>query len=794
MGICQSSQASASASVQLNNAASANPQSPAKQSINSHQNNNAKDVGKNSENQRTQFNTTASADVKSTITNNVNTFTNKPDNSSQSDAPLQSSLPNNKNPKNSNKIYAYSAPNTNHNSHNDEETSLSPQPQAEEPTAEPNPLTNLNTPIKASSINPENSNITDESRLNRSITPQEFQKLLLQRQLSRQKTVDPDFLPVSKRNSFNLESGDELISSARSMNERRSTGEKGQVKELLVQSQQRRLGRKGSKNSNSSAGSSRANSPNLMRNALELNYTEGLSRDQIRRRQHIRDGSGTDSEGNSGPIGANSANPSQLSTPSALSTTIAVEALGASPKTGRNRSIAGRFNKSRHSNTFKDNSMLQNALNKAQRAQTSLMGGNRGNSNNNSANNSYANDENYQSLPNSINFDLNSAVEGKTNANLGGNLQNSALVIEPLPRNNTLTDSPGKFGNNLEISPSLGNNSPLQNRENNGGSPNLPPVTLSARKNNPSLMNPRRSTFSPDHFSPPFLGNIAQNGSTNSIFSNINDNLPNNKNDDSGGSAAQKRAARRSTRGRGRGKKLALVVDNVSVSQRLNSVALYVSGYAVSVAESGELALEMARAHHYDIILIDMLLPALSGLEVCGKLRELEEEFHDEPSLIIALTTAIDPRSLNDYKLAKFNCALEKGCVLSQVLAELMNILAKNPNFLFIDSKHQKIQAPKSDSDIDTKLAKDIVPSPLHNNPAQNSQKKRRPSFPGFRQHLSSASSTSPAASGTNNPNNLPANNSNTVNAESAKTAPNKNSSANLSSINRNTSSANGAG
>ena len=46
--------------------------------------------------------------------------------------------------------------------------------------------------------------------------------------------------------------------------------------------------------------------------------------------------------------------------------------------------------------------------------------------------------------------------------------------------------------------------------------------------------------------------------------------------------------------------------------------ALELEGYHVVTAGHGELALRLARMLHPDVLVLDMLLPGLSGLEVAG--------------------------------------------------------------------------------------------------------------------------------------------------------------------------------
>src|SRR2546430_15845200 len=45
------------------------------------------------------------------------------------------------------------------------------------------------------------------------------------------------------------------------------------------------------------------------------------------------------------------------------------------------------------------------------------------------------------------------------------------------------------------------------------------------------------------------------------------------------------------------------------------------NGTAIDVAPQGEDALWMARAHHYDAIVLDVMLPGRDGFETCATLR-----------------------------------------------------------------------------------------------------------------------------------------------------------------------------
>jgi two-component system OmpR family response regulator len=64
-----------------------------------------------------------------------------------------------------------------------------------------------------------------------------------------------------------------------------------------------------------------------------------------------------------------------------------------------------------------------------------------------------------------------------------------------------------------------------------------------------------------------------------------------------------------------------LVVEDEVKMARLISRGLVEEGHAADVAATGEDALWMAGAHPYDAIVLDVMLPRLSGFETCRQLR-----------------------------------------------------------------------------------------------------------------------------------------------------------------------------
>ncbi|MBC7227436.1 MAG: response regulator transcription factor [Thermoflexales bacterium] len=78
-----------------------------------------------------------------------------------------------------------------------------------------------------------------------------------------------------------------------------------------------------------------------------------------------------------------------------------------------------------------------------------------------------------------------------------------------------------------------------------------------------------------------------------------------------------------------------LVEDEPDLAQAL-ARGLRRQGYAVDVAENGERGWELGEVNDYDLLILDLNLPDMDGLEVCRRLRS------SKPGLLILMLTARD--------------------------------------------------------------------------------------------------------------------------------------------------------
>jgi DNA-binding response OmpR family regulator len=125
-----------------------------------------------------------------------------------------------------------------------------------------------------------------------------------------------------------------------------------------------------------------------------------------------------------------------------------------------------------------------------------------------------------------------------------------------------------------------------------------------------------------------------------------------------------------------------LVVDDTPMNVKLLRDLLEVRGYAVETADSGEDGLAKVADWHPDLVLLDVMMPGMSGYEVCEKLRA-------EPAtaaLPVVLVTALDP----DKERVK---GLDAGA--DDFLSKPVNqpeLLARVRSLLRIKSLHDEVQ------------------------------------------------------------------------------------------------------
>ena len=117
-----------------------------------------------------------------------------------------------------------------------------------------------------------------------------------------------------------------------------------------------------------------------------------------------------------------------------------------------------------------------------------------------------------------------------------------------------------------------------------------------------------------------------------------------------------------------------LIVDDQPTNLRLATRMLAGTPWRVTIAGSGEEALELTETTTYDVVLLDLSMPVISGIDVAQKLRSKENQ---TPPYLIACT-AYGSYLSESSTTGLFDMTLAKPflrAALIQTLSEVESIL-----------------------------------------------------------------------------------------------------------------------
>ena len=136
-----------------------------------------------------------------------------------------------------------------------------------------------------------------------------------------------------------------------------------------------------------------------------------------------------------------------------------------------------------------------------------------------------------------------------------------------------------------------------------------------------------------------------------------------------------------------------LVVDDEPIDLQVISAALK-DKYEVIAAQSGQEAIDLTRQHKPDLILLDVMMPEMSGYEVCSSIKS-DAQIADIPIIFV---TAFNTR---DGEIG----GLEAGAidyVTKPIIFELLNLRVKN----FLTMKEQRDLIIRQKEELEATLAR----------------------------------------------------------------------------------------
>ena len=124
-----------------------------------------------------------------------------------------------------------------------------------------------------------------------------------------------------------------------------------------------------------------------------------------------------------------------------------------------------------------------------------------------------------------------------------------------------------------------------------------------------------------------------------------------------------------------------LVVDDEETIRTTMSDIITIKGYEVATAESGETAVQMCTENRYDVILMDVRMPGIDGVEAFRQIRV------HQPDVRMIIMTAYSTQELEQVALDEGAIAfLPKPLDIQKVL-EVIGEAVKKASILFVEEQ-----------------------------------------------------------------------------------------------------------
>jgi CheY-like chemotaxis protein len=108
-----------------------------------------------------------------------------------------------------------------------------------------------------------------------------------------------------------------------------------------------------------------------------------------------------------------------------------------------------------------------------------------------------------------------------------------------------------------------------------------------------------------------------------------------------------------------------LIVDDIMLNRILLGELIKKLGYTCKQAQNGKEALELVTSGGFDIVLMDIEMPVMNGIEATRSIRQLAGDRGKTP--VIALTAHNPDDFMEEYSSAGFNELITKPYLLDKV-------------------------------------------------------------------------------------------------------------------------------
>lgn len=120
-------------------------------------------------------------------------------------------------------------------------------------------------------------------------------------------------------------------------------------------------------------------------------------------------------------------------------------------------------------------------------------------------------------------------------------------------------------------------------------------------------------------------------------------------------------------------KKIIIIDDEPSVGTLLK-INLKQKGYSVATAESGVEGIAKAEAEQFDLIILDVALPGMNGIEICQTFRKIKN-YLEVP--IVMISSRSDNLTIEQTRCAGASDYLVKPFTFEELIQKIEDHLAR---------------------------------------------------------------------------------------------------------------------
>ncbi len=120
-------------------------------------------------------------------------------------------------------------------------------------------------------------------------------------------------------------------------------------------------------------------------------------------------------------------------------------------------------------------------------------------------------------------------------------------------------------------------------------------------------------------------------------------------------------------------KKRILVIEDEEALREAIKIKLELRGITVDDAATGEIGLEMLKAHTPDLVWLDMLLPGINGVEVLRTIRGMEE--HKNLKVLVVSVSSGEEKIKEMLGLGALDYIIKSNYSIDEIVAKAEAVL-----------------------------------------------------------------------------------------------------------------------